>query len=145
MLKKRFRCGSAWISCERRRAPVTSTLILTLVGMELSGQQSAGPWHRMGRGKPDRMPRGEGFRWQLRNVCSLFAMVSSDCHVRNAQARTTGLGLPPSETSLADGDLESPLVYWTPQSFVHSLLSPPESMPSVIRWTNLSQSITSLL
>lgn len=30
-------------------------------------------------------------------------MVSSDCHVRNAQARTTGLGMLPYETSLADG------------------------------------------
>lgn len=35
-------------------------------------------------------------------LCSPFAMVSSDCHVRNAQARTTGLGMLPSETSLAD-------------------------------------------
>lgn len=35
-------------------------------------------------------------------LCSLFAMVSSDCHVRNARARTTGLGMLPSETSLAD-------------------------------------------
>lgn len=35
-------------------------------------------------------------------LCSVFAMVSSDCHVRNAQARTTGLGMLPYETSLAD-------------------------------------------
>lgn len=35
-------------------------------------------------------------------LCSRFAMVSSDCHVRNAHARTTGLGMLPSETSLAD-------------------------------------------
>ena len=34
-------------------------------------------------------------------LCSRFAMVSSDCHVRNARARATGLLL--SETSLADG------------------------------------------
>ena len=34
---------------------------------------------------------------------SLFAMVSSDCHVRNAWARTTGLGMLLSETSLAYG------------------------------------------
>lgn len=35
-------------------------------------------------------------------LCSRFAMVSSDCHVRNARARATGLGMLPSETSLAD-------------------------------------------
>lgn len=29
-------------------------------------------------------------------------MVSSDCHARNAQAGTTGLGMFPSVTSLAD-------------------------------------------
>lgn len=34
-------------------------------------------------------------------LCSLFAMVSSDCHVRNALASTTGLGMLLSETSLA--------------------------------------------
>lgn len=32
---------------------------------------------------------------------SLFAMVSNDCHVRNARATTTGFGMLPSETSLA--------------------------------------------
>lgn len=36
-------------------------------------------------------------------LSSLFAMVSNDCHVRNARARTTRLGMLPSETSLADG------------------------------------------
>lgn len=35
-------------------------------------------------------------------LCSLFAMVSSDCHVRNARAGTAGLGMLPSVTSLAD-------------------------------------------
>lgn len=36
-------------------------------------------------------------------LCSLFAMVSSDRHVRNAQGRTAGLGMLPSKTSLAVG------------------------------------------
>lgn len=33
---------------------------------------------------------------------ALFAMVSNDCHVRNAQAWTSGLGMLSSETDLAD-------------------------------------------
>lgn len=34
---------------------------------------------------------------------SLFAMVSNDCHVRNAWANTTGFGMLPFQTSLAIG------------------------------------------
>lgn len=88
--------------CVKRQALVTSTLIAL---MELSGQQSAGPWHCMGRGRPvgENDSRG-GVKVTAEEclLCSLFAMVSSDCHVRNARARTTGLGMLPSVTSLAD-------------------------------------------
>lgn len=63
-------------------------------------------------------------------------MVSSDCHVRNARARATGLGMLPSETSLANE-------IWN----LHLSASPPPSSPESTQpasgWDNLSQSITS--
>lgn len=58
---------------------------------------------------------------------SLFAMVSSDCHARNARARTTGLGMLPSETSLAD-EIWNLHLSAEPPCLVHPLYGPPESM-----------------
>lgn len=52
-------------------------------------------------------------------LCSLFAMVSSDCHVRNVRARTTGLGMLPSETSSAE-KIWNLHVCWTPRSHIQS-------------------------
>lgn len=43
-------------------------------------------------------------------LCSLFAMVSSGRHVRNARARTTGLGMRQLWDEFSQCDLESPLV-----------------------------------
>ncbi len=63
-------------------------------------------------------------------LCSLFAMVSSDCHVRNAPARTTGLGMLPSETSLADEIWNLHLSTGSPRSLVHPLYRPPQSKQS---------------
>lgn len=60
-------------------------------------------------------------------LCSLFAMVSSDRHVRNARARTTGLGMLPSETSLADGIWNLHLSSGPPHSLVQPLCNPPAS------------------
>lgn len=64
-------------------------------------------------------------------LCSLFAMVSSDCHVRNAKARTTGLGMLPSETSLADEIWNLHLSTGPPHSLVRRLYCPSKFMRSV--------------
>lgn len=64
-------------------------------------------------------------------LCSLFAMVSSDCHVRNAKARTTGLGMLPSETSLADEIWNLGLSTGPPRSLLRPLYGPPKFMHAV--------------
>lgn len=60
--------------------------------------------------------RGLGDSWGMSTLLSLFAVVSNDCHVRNARARTMGLGMLPSETSLADRIWNLPL---SNRPFIH--------------------------
>lgn len=50
------------------------------------------------KGKEGKTQGREGVRWQLRNVCSAFAMVSTDCHAWNAWARTKRPKILPTKT-----------------------------------------------
>lgn len=86
-------------------ATVSETALVTSrlnAWMDFSGQQSAGPWHCKGRSKWGREnDQREGFKWQLRNVCSAL---SSPWFPATVMWGMLGLGrgMLPSAMSLAD-------------------------------------------
>lgn len=87
--------------------PVVTTVLMA--SAELSGRQSAGP-------RPQRDSRG-GVKVTAEECLparslslTLFAMVSSDCHVRNARAGTTGTWNVTLCDEFSRREVESPLV-----------------------------------